>query len=451
MTNYSRNSRTSEVASRALRLIFVVSLAILMPRVGAAQAKAYEVIHSFKGSPDGADPEAALVIGNDGVLYGTTYVGGTSRAGTVFRLTHATGEPWNEAVLHSFSGPDGSNPRASLVFGSSGALYGTTEGLAGPGTIFELAPPSTAGGVWTEATLYTVGGGAGLWGAVLIAPGGTLYTTIQGNTTIPSGTAVAVSPPTTPGGAWTGSVIYRLFVGAAGTNPVAGFVSEGGALYGTDLYDGSDNCFPSGCGVVYELTPPAGRGDAWTETTIHTFTGPPGDGAGSFAALTVGRGGVLYGTTFYGGSGACDSGFVLGCGTVFQLTPPSAPGGPWAESVIYNFAGTDGDGAAPVSSVVLGKNGVLYGTTQHAGSTASDSACPATYGELAGCGVVFELSPPTAPGGAWTERVLHSFSGENGDGAEPSAGLALSSTGVLYGTASGGGTAGNGTVFAIKP
>lgn len=139
-----------------------------------------------------------------------------------------------------------------------------------------------------------------------------------------------------------------------------------------------------------------------------------------------------------------------GCGAVFQLTPPSAPGGAWTES-ICNFTGANGGGAVPVAGVVVGKNGALYGTTSSAGSAPSDSACPASYYVVAGCGVVFELTLPSASGGAWTETVLQAFSGQNGDGAIPVAGLALSSSGVLYGTTSAGGTGGKGTVFAVAP
>jgi hypothetical protein len=61
------------------------------------------------------------------------------------------------------------------------------------------------------------------------------------------------------------------------------------------------------------------------------------------------------------------------------------------------------------------------------------------------------LTPPSVTGGAWTETVLHSFTGQNGDGATPLAALTLSSTGVLYGTTSEGGTAGKGTAFAVAP
>ena len=96
----------------------------------------------------------------------------------------------------------------------------------------------------------------------------------------------------------------------------------------------------------------------------------------------------------------------------------------------------------------MGEDGVLYGTTQYGGVAAGS---PCSYYGASGCGIVFQLTPPAAPGGAWTETVLHSFAGLDGDGALPEAALVLSTRGLLYGTTSSGGTAGDGTVFAIKP
>jgi len=76
--------------------------------------------------------------------------------GTVFELA-PTGTSWNETVLYNFSQEVGAYPGASLTRGSGGVLYGTTN-LGGPdggGTVFQLTPPSVAGGAWTETILAT--------------------------------------------------------------------------------------------------------------------------------------------------------------------------------------------------------------------------------------------------------------------------------------------------------
>ena len=168
MANYPRGT---------LRVVFVVALAVLVARVGAAQT--YETIYSFKGSPDGAQPNGGLVIGANGVLYGTTLAGGASVLGTVYQLTYAKGKGWKETVLHSFSGSDGQYPQSPSVFGSAGALYGVTAGggPGGSGTIFELAPPSTAGGAWTETVLYGFSYSQTLVGQQNVNPNGPLLNT----------------------------------------------------------------------------------------------------------------------------------------------------------------------------------------------------------------------------------------------------------------------------------
>jgi len=421
----------------------------------AAHAASFETLYSFGGAPDGALPKGALLIGKDGTLYGTTWAGGTSVYGTVFSLTPAQSAPWKETVLHNFSGSDGQYPESILVSDGSGALYGaTTRGGSGAwGTVFELVPPGQAGGAWNESVLYDFGFSGGFNQNVvpntplLIGPGGTFYTTTQGYPG-PSGAylglIVALIRPATPGDPWTEHDLFS-FGGSQGGGPRGGLVFLGGSLFGT-TDNGGGECGGYGCGVAYELSPPATPGGTWTQTVLHAFTGAPGDGSIPLAGLAAGPGGVLYGTTAYGGSAvACGT----GCGTVFQLTPPSTPGGNWTESVIYSFTGTNGDGYAPVAGVVVGKNGALYGTTSNGGSTAP--ACVSPEYPNGVCGIVFELAPPTTPGGPWTETVLHSFSNQNGEGFLPQAGLALSSNGVLYGTTQNGGLTGHGTVYAVTP
>jgi hypothetical protein len=457
----------------------IALLAIIVAHSAAAQAPAYAVLYSFQGPPDGAQPVGGVILGKDGALYGATSGGGANlcyngisqpSCGTVFQLTAGSGASWKETIIHNFAGGDGAEPNASLVFSGSGSLYGTTptggNGSAyGDGTIFELTPPAVAGGKWKETVLYNFTGGGGHSaqnegpnGPVYVGPDGALYTTAQGAAKDQVGAilgAVGVLlPPTAPGGSRTEYVLNYFgdggqLGGASGALPLSGVVAKNGSLFGTTWSAGDIYCSVFGCGVVYRLTPPA-TGSGWTETVIHSFTGPP-DGEFPQAALTVAPDGVLYGTTMFGGSGACtgDGGVFQGCGTVFKLTPPAAEGGSWTESVIHSFSGTNGDGANPAASLVVGKDGVLYGTTQTGGSDMAP--CPTSYVTSGGCGTVFVLTPPTASGEPWKEHVLHAFSNQNGDGAYPTASLALSAGGVLFGTTSAGGTAGMGTVFAIKP
>src|ERR1035438_9161782 len=182
---------------------------------------------------------------------------------------------YKETVLHNFTGsPDGEYPESTLAFGSAGALYGTTgAGGGGVGAIFEVAPPTTAGGAWTETVLYGFGlsppgQNAVPNGTVLIDKGGTLYATTQGSPFAGGnslGLVVSLVPPATQGGAWTEYELYAFGL-VSGETPMAGLVSAGGSLYGTTAY-ATD-------GAVYELTPPATHGGSWTETTLHTFGGP---------------------------------------------------------------------------------------------------------------------------------------------------------------------------------
>jgi hypothetical protein len=455
----------------------LIALALLTARDGAAQATSYHTLYSFKGDADGASPNG-VTLGESGSLYGTTFTGGTNECatdtssypcGTVFELAPVKGTAWTKTALFSFNGADGAlpSPSARLVFGGAGELYGTTAaggandsgGSGFGGTVFELVPPSIAGGVWTETVLSSFSSSLDAphtpYSGVLVGPKGALYGTTFSNYWAggmygyeAGGTAFELTPPTAPGGSWTVSTLANFWTdGALGYNPTAGLAYAGGSFFGT-TYETS----ASGCGAVYELSPPTAVGGAWTGTPIHAFEGA--DGCYSAAPLIVGPAGVLYGTTISGGdSAACVFGVSFGCGAVFQLTPPATAGGAWAEAVIYSFTALNGDGAYPSAGVTLGNNGVLYGTTTYGGSAISGSPCsnygPAGYGPM-GCGTVFELTPPATLGGAWTETILHSFTGQNGDGSIPGP-LTMNQDGVLFGPTSTGGTAGHGTIFALVP
>ncbi len=168
---------------------------------------------------------------------------------------------------------------------------------------------------------------------------------------------------------------------------------------------------------------------AQTETVIHSFQSTSqGDGREPFGGVVADDTGALYGTTDLGGK--------YGQGAVYKLSPPAAPGGAWKQNILYSFQGNDSgnrDGSSPVGNIVLTKGGKIYGTTLSGGQY--------------GAGAVFELSPPTQTGKAWTETIIYNFYGS----ATPFYGLTAGAGGRLYGTANSGGRYNGGFVFALSP
>jgi len=267
--------------------------------------------------------------------------------------------------------------------------------------------------------------------------------------------AVILALAPTASAEWKEKVLYSFQGGTDGSTPAGGVVFDAaGNLYGATTNGGSSSCRgPFQCGVVYQLKPPAKNGDPWTETVLYVFKGSDSnDGASPFGGLIIDAAGNLYGTTGYDGTGNCTLGGRVGCGTVFELSPPAQKGGAWTESVIYNFQGNT-DGQLPIGDLVFDKQGNLYGATLYGGGHGSCN--PSFYKH---CGTVFELSPPKTQGGKWTERVLHGFKGGR-DGANPNGGLVLDNQGNVYGTTYFGGSEGEhcgagggcGMVFALQP
>lgn len=160
------------------------------------------------------------------------------------------------------------------------------------------------------------------------------------------------------------------------------------------------------------------------EKVLYSFQGGT-DGAEPDGPPVFDLNGNLYGTTFYGGA--------YGFGTVFELSP-NAQGG-WTESVLYSFTGGT-DGQYPVAGLVFDDRGSLFGTTY--GSNTGN--CPPK------CGSVFELSPS---GKGWTFTLLHAFQGGN-DGGGLDGGVAVDSSGNLYGTAEYFGPKRWGTTFELS-
>jgi uncharacterized repeat protein (TIGR03803 family) len=291
-------------------------------------------------------------------------------------------------VLYDFQGwdptGDGAQPQEGLVFDQNGNLYGTTDygGNAqdcggGCGVVFEVSPPAQQGGAWKESVLYAFQGAYDGWypGEVVFGPNGSLFGTTQ----------------------------------------------IGGSAYVGVSCEGNPARNHVGCGTVFELTPPTKAGGSWTKTILHNFPSYVGDGRNPGHVVIFDALGNLYGTA--GGGSA-------GYGMVYELTPPKGKGGSWTQTVLHNFTGGS-DGADPYPGLVLGANGVLYGT--------------AASGASASTGIVFQLTPPSGGSGSWTETVLTS------GGPVPSSELAMDPSGNLYGTTDTGGSSNCGEVFKVSP
>ncbi len=423
----------------------------------AAQAASFENLHVFTGGADGADPQAPLMAGPDGTLYGTTSAGGGGPCfndldipgcGTVFALTPPArgGTMWTETILYSFiNTADGYSPVAGLVSDRAGNLYGTTLvggngtgpdcGVDACGTVFRLTPPAQGQTVWTKTTIYNFQDGAdGAQPAarlVMDSSGALLGTTILGgpDAHCSCGTVFRLTAPmggpVAGAGAWTETTLHAFERRGDGTNPENALLAgPNGSYFGVTFLGGTDDfdCVSSGCGTVFQLLPPVGDQTAWQEQVIHRFRRSK-DGAFPLGDLIADDSGDLFGTTSAGG-GAPDNG-----GTVFRLAPPQNGATLWRETVLHAF-GFGHDADVPEAGVVFGPGGALLGTTFQGGRAGSG-------------GAIFSLAPPSGGTGAWTERLLYDFPAKRA-GGQPMAALLQGPHHVFYGTSS------DNTAFSLR-
>jgi hypothetical protein len=391
----------------ALRLL-AGAAALATTLIGPAGAQGHwkaSDLFAFDGA-SGYSPNAGVIAGLDGVVYGTTSIGGTgpclagAGCGTVYGLAPpaAPGGAWRLQVLYDFQGgQDGYAPAAPLAQAPDGTLYGYTAGGT-PGSVFRLRPPVERGGVWTFELLHVFAGTEGNLlevhaplvvrddGVYGIASGGSLACGQVG-----CGSAFRLAPPA-HGGDWTFTTLFRFTGDATSGRPtwVVGATARGPLFVSTGL----------GEGAVVALAPPAGRGP-WMESFIAGFTG--GAGGHSPSALVLAADGTLHGIALRGGTGfvfeirpggtltdiatvlfhrsgpsslaagpdgtlvgAIEGDFDFFAGSVFQLTPPPGGIGAWMVEELWNF--NRGPDRNPLN-VVTGRGGNLFGVLEGGDST----------------------------------------------------------------------------------
>ncbi len=385
---------------RVIVLFFTASAVSLFAQV-------LTTLGSFNGT-NGATPSASLVQGTDGNFYGTTQEGGAKSSGTVFKITPSG----TLTTLYSFcsqaSCHDGSSPAGALLQASDGNLYGTTAGggIEGSGTVFKV---TLNGALTTLYSFYnepgTSFGGSPAAGLIQASDGNFYGTTAQGGVNS-FGSVFKITPSGTL------TTLYSFCsedLCADGSAPLGEVLqASDGNFYGTTSNQGG-----AGLGTVFKLTP------GGVLTTLHNFCDGPDCGYYPAAGLIQTSDGNFYGTT------------AGGSGTVFEISM----GG--TLTTLYTFCSQPSqvgcpDGESPHSGLIQAADGNLYGTT---------------YGYFGGSpGTLFKITP----GGTLT--ILYNFCSQPNcaDGEYPLDGLIQATDGSFYGTTSYGGTSNRGTIFRIE-
>lgn len=330
-------------------------------------------LHSFSGAgPDGDEPHAELIEGEDGVFYGTTVAGGSNNPvtlGTVFKITSQGAY----TPMHSFGGnPEGAHPWAPLVRATDGNFYGTTKegGTHNFGSVYKITPD----GVIT--TLYSFSGnddGSAPVAALVQGGDGNLYgVTASNNNLGNSGDYVGPGSIFRISTAGAFAVLRKFVNGEAAPVLAALAVGSDGNLYGTT--NASYSNAPSGTPEVFFRLDLNGN-----MTALYTFT--PDGGYLPANQLLLGSDGNFYGTTASGGSGGGDAG-----GSVYRITPS----GGFTE--LYGFRYISNDGGVPSGRLARADDGTLYGV-MHIGGTNSNG----TVFRLTGAGGIPTPTPGTTP------------------------------------------------------
>ena len=328
----------------------------------------------------------------------------------LFSLAIATASAQTFTRLANFDGADGSAPRGALTQGLDGNLYGAAigggstgncYGASGCGTVYQ----ATTAGVITVMHQFSTSEGAHPPAAPVLGTDGNLYGVTNRGGSHTNGTFFQMTPD--------GTLTYLYnFAGAAGMQPAGGLaLGVDGSFYGTAFAGGAYHM-----GDIFRVT------STGAYKRLYSFCAQSGcpDGEVPQDGLVLAHDGNFYGVTAAGGANKF--------GTVFKITPAGV------FATLHTFCAQTGctDGATPNVTLVEGRDGNLYGTTEQGGANNS--------------GAVFRITRA----GAYT--ILHNFCSQPGcaDGANPQAGLVLGSDLNFYGTTTASASHSRGTIFKVN-
>jgi uncharacterized repeat protein (TIGR03803 family) len=350
----------------------------------------FTTLKSFDCTPDGCNPYAGLTEGDDGLLYGTTYQGGLSGYGTVFRIAK-NGSDFKVVMPIGCDLAGGCGPYAEVIEASDGFLYGTTfyGGIFNQGTIFKVGKD---GAGFTSLKSFQCQSTESCYPAAQLLEGsdGQLYGTTGGNSINGAGTLFRIAKD------GSGFVLLRKFQCGAndGCNPDAGLIEgSDGFLYGTTRGGGPDDR-----GTIFKISK---EGTGFTLLKIFQC-GVATDGCFPFAELLEASDGFLYGTVSGGGT--------FGGGAVFKIAKDGT-----GFTLLRSFqCWVSTDACEPFDKLIEGSDGLLYGTT--------------FFGQIAGFGSVFKIAKD---GTGFAHLKIFPCSGD--DGCSPAGGVVEGADGFLYG------------------
>jgi uncharacterized repeat protein (TIGR03803 family) len=338
----------------------------------AQGARAGDAVQILGRISDGYYPEAPLVVGKDGSLYGTASDGGQYGVGTVFRVT-----PQGVfTTIASFNGTNGAAPCSAFILAADGNFYGMAHdggtnrnGGTNGGTIFKVTPVGALSAVFH----FNGTNGCQPYGGFLQGPGGIFYgATKFGGSNGGGGTIFKFTT--------NGLTTLHSFAGTDGDQPTSLVMGSDGVLYGTTLgggayYDGSAG---TEAGTVFKIT----TGGVFT--LLHSFWDSHDGGLNPIGGLCEISPGVFYGTTAKGGTNYR--------GSIFRITSEGL------FSSLFSFSLTNGDG--PAATLFPAGNGDYYGSTSGGGAFSYGTVFRfTTNGNLTVLHSFYEPTDGWAPGG----------------------------------------------------
>jgi len=352
----------------------------------------YKNLHSFTGGiGDGANPGGGLIV-DDGTLYGMTSYGGSNNYGVVFKM-NIDGSHF--VTLHEFSNAagDGGEPANGHLVLLGDSLYGMTwcGGTNDCGVIFKISTNGNNFSTLHEFSWATADGAR------------------------PKGSLIAVDNVfygmTPQGGLSNKGNIFKIDINGNNFNtihnfpensndgyqPFSSLIFINNKLYGMTYRGGTNDL-----GIVFRCDI-----NGANYTNIHSFSGPPGDGANPYDSLTFYEN-KLYGVTYYGG--------LYNLGAIFKMDINGQN-----HTNIYSFTDGMNNGKYPEASVII-LDDVIYGTI-------SDDA-------------IFRID---INGENYSN--IHNFTSADYSGYHPTKGALTPYNNAFYGMTISGGTDGKGVIF----